>query len=148
MLLSLLHTPMPPSTRYRNATAIIQTKNSATDSTADTFKVLHGSTRRICMLARTGPGVRDDTWIRASERTGAVIVLIRALGSRLPLPSTGNRAGQVGQFTGVRIGLPALVRRGCLSASGAGALAAPGAAVPEMNRFSRASALGAGPRPG
>src|SRR6201996_1495980 len=73
LLLSLDHTPMPPSTRYRNATAIIQTKNNATESTADTFKVLHGSTRRICMLARTGPAGRDDTWIRPSDRTGAVI---------------------------------------------------------------------------
>src|ERR1700754_3486451 len=55
LLFSLLHTPMPPSTRYRNATAIIHTKNSATDNTSDTFKVLQGSIRRICMLARTGP---------------------------------------------------------------------------------------------
>src|ERR1700685_741500 len=73
LLLSLLHTPMPPSTRYRNATAIIQQKNTAPEITADTFKVLHGSTRRICMLARTGPTGRDDTWMRPSDRTGAVI---------------------------------------------------------------------------
>src|ERR1700754_241908 len=55
LLFSLLHTPMPPSTRYRNATAIIHTKNSATDNTSDTFSVLHGSILRICMLARIGP---------------------------------------------------------------------------------------------
>src|ERR1700760_209932 len=73
LLFSLLHTPTPPSNRYRNATAIIQTKNNATDSTSDTFSVLHGSTRRICMLARTGPTGRDDTWMRPSDRTGAVI---------------------------------------------------------------------------
>jgi hypothetical protein len=52
---------MPPSTRYRNATAIIHTKNCATDNTSDTFSVLHGSIRRICMLARTGPLCRVPT---------------------------------------------------------------------------------------
>jgi hypothetical protein len=55
LLFSLLHTPMPPRTRYRNATAIIQMKNNATDRTAETLSTLHGSTRRICILARTGP---------------------------------------------------------------------------------------------
>ena len=87
---------MPPSTRYRNATAIIQTKNNATDSTSDTFNVLHGSTRRICMLARSGPGVRDDTWMRPSERTGAVDRVIRPIPNRLPLCATGE-SGQTGR---------------------------------------------------
>src|SRR5436305_14329231 len=71
LLLSLLHTPMPPSTRYRNATAIIHTKNSATDNTNDTFSVLHGSIRRICMLARTGPLCR----VPACRRLVAVVRL-------------------------------------------------------------------------
>jgi hypothetical protein len=66
LLFSLLHTPIPPSTRYRNATAIIQMKNNAMDNTSDTFKTVHGSTRRICMLARTGPR-RAATWTRAPE---------------------------------------------------------------------------------
>ena len=34
---------MPSSTTYRNATAIIHTKNSATEITSDTFSVDHGS---------------------------------------------------------------------------------------------------------
>src|ERR1700712_92120 len=69
LLLSLLHTPMPPSTRYRNATAIIHTKNSATESTSETLSTLHGSSRRICMLARTGPVDLFVTWFRG-VRTG------------------------------------------------------------------------------
>src|SRR5690242_16540546 len=64
LLFSLLHTPMPPSTRYKNATAIIHTKNSATDNTSDTFNVLHGSIRRICMVARTGPFALLPTCVR------------------------------------------------------------------------------------
>src|SRR5512135_231496 len=32
LLLSLAHTPIPPNTRYRNATAIIETKNAATEA--------------------------------------------------------------------------------------------------------------------
>ena len=87
---------MPPSTRYRNATAIIQTKNNATDSTADTFKVLHGSTRRICMLARTGPRGRDETWIRPSDRTGAVIESSGRSSADFRCARTGYRSGQVG----------------------------------------------------
>src|SRR5258705_549764 len=86
LLFSLLHTPMPPSTRYRNATAIIQTKNSATDSTSDTFNALHGSTLRICMLARTGPLCwRVPTWMRLGAGLG------RAAGSGGGPPGAGFR---------------------------------------------------------
>src|ERR1700759_4403426 len=145
LLLSLLHTPMPPSTRYRNATAIIQTKNNATDSTSDTFRVLHGSTRRICMLARSGPGVRDDTWIRPSDRTGAVIGSSprSATGFRCPPRGIGpDRSGSSLAYASVSL-LSFCVGAGAGPASWGGVLAAPGAAVPEMNRLSRASALGA-----
>src|SRR3954468_9843918 len=74
LLFSLLHTPMPPSTRYKNATAIIHTKNRATDNTSDTFSALHGSTRRIYMLARTGPLWRVPTWMR-------LVAVVRLTGS-------------------------------------------------------------------
>ncbi|EPQ70763.1 hypothetical protein MMMB2_4597 [Mycobacterium marinum MB2] len=85
LLLSLAHTPIPPRTRYRKATAIIQMKNSATESSADTFSVLHGSIRRICMLARTGPRAarRDDTWKRDSRDSRASAAADRAA------PATG-----------------------------------------------------------
>src|ERR1700757_4488130 len=71
LLLSLAHTPMPPRTRYRNATAIIQTKNNATDSTSETLSTLHGSTRRICMLARTAPLVGGPTCTRPDRAAAA-----------------------------------------------------------------------------
>src|ERR1700722_4766696 len=150
LLLSLLHTPMPPSTRYRNATAIIQTKNNATDSTADTFKVLHGSTRRICMLARTGPTGRDDTWMRPSDRTGAVIGTSGRSFADLRCPARGigpDRSGNSLAYASL-CRLSFCAGAGAGSASGGGVLIAPGAAVPEMNRFKRASALElAVPRP-
>src|SRR5271165_1341823 len=135
LLLSLLHTPIPPSTRYRNATAIIQTKNNATDSTNDTFSVLHGSTRRICMLARTGPWARPDTWMGRSVRTGVVDVsgAWSAAGLRCPARGIGPD----------RSGSSLVYASSCrASASGDGVLAPPGAAVPEMKRLNRASALG------
>src|SRR6202044_2992320 len=150
LLLSLLHTPMPPSTRYRNATAIIQTKNNATESTADTFKGLHGSTRRICMLARTGPRGRDDTWMRPSDRTGAVIESSARSPADLRCAARGigpDRSGSSLAYASF-CRLSFCAGAGAGSGSGGGVLATPGAAVPEMNRFKRASALGlAVPRP-
>src|SRR6478672_12376093 len=97
LLLSLLHTPIPPSTKYRNATAIIHTKNSATDNTSDTLSVLHGSIRRICMLARTGPVCRVPTWTRL------VAWLADLGGSAAGLRCCGvrHRARQVGKLAGV-----------------------------------------------
>src|SRR5581483_3021755 len=92
LLLSLLHTPMPPSTRYRNATAIIQTKNSATDNTSDTFSVLHGSIRRICMLARTGPRARPETWMRLVGRPAADVDDVSGPRSGIGLRCAGRGA--------------------------------------------------------
>ena len=112
LLLSLLHTPMPPSTRYRNATAIIQTKNNATDSTNETFNVLHGSMRRICMLARTGPRARADTWT-AAFRSRPVVVDVSGAG-RQPVcavpPAVSDRTGRATRWRRPRV--PAFIARG------------------------------------
>ena len=105
---------MPPSTRYRNATAIIQTKNSATDSTSETFSALHGSIRRICMLARTGPRGWVPTWTRpvgAAGRLGGSDVVRSAGGLRCG--GRGIGPGQVRQLAGVGlVGDQLVARRG------------------------------------
>src|ERR1700719_2360237 len=155
LLLSLAHTPMPPRTRYRNATAIIQTKNSATDSTSDTLSTLHGSTRRICMLARTGPLVGGRTcirFVRADDtgsppgRSGAGLfrggrgTAVDRSGSSLRIPSFrtgasvragGGTSGRAGGGTSGRAG-------GGAGASGWGACGFA-AAGPEMKRLIRSS---------
>src|ERR1700726_1485035 len=147
LLLSLAHTPMPPRTRYRNATAIIQTKNSATDSTSDTLSTLHGSTRRICMLARTGPLVGGRTcirFVRASDtgsppgRSGAGLfrggrgTAVDRSGSSLRIPSFRTGASvRAGGGTSGRAG-------GGAGASGSGACGFA-AAGPEMKRLIRSS---------
>src|ERR1700758_3430724 len=131
LLLSLLHTPMPPSTRYRNATAIIQTKKSATDNTSDTFSTLHGSTRRTCRLARTGPLVRVPTWTLA--RLGAAMGFSACSG--VLARDDRGRSDRSGS---------SLAMASVLAGDGAGsALVVPpvleDAAPPEMNRLIRSS---------
>src|ERR1700693_1960095 len=149
LLWSLAHTPMPPRTRYRNATAIIQTKNSATDSTSDTLSTLHGSTRRICMLARTGPLVGGRTcirFVRADDtgsppgRSGAGLfrggrgTAVDRAGRSLRIPlvrAGGGTSGRAGGGTSGRAG-------GGAGASGWGACGFA-AAGPEMKRLIRSS---------
>src|SRR6202140_1198776 len=147
LLLSFAHTPMPPRTRYRNATAIIQTKNSAPDSTSDTLSTLHGSTRRICMLARTGPLVGGRTCIRFGRaddmgsppgRSGAGLfrggrgTAADRSGSSLRIPSFRTGASvRAGGGTSGRAG-------GGAGASGWGACGFA-AAGPEMKRLIRSS---------
>src|SRR5690349_19598292 len=138
LLFSLLHTPMPPSTRYRNATAIIQTKNSATDNTSDTFSVLHGSIRRICMLARPGPLCRLPTCVRpeaegrlaGSDAGRCSEVALRGCACRGAGPDkSGSSLAYVsGRTVSVR------------SPNGAASWSCAGAPdPPAMKRFSRAS---------
>ena len=105
----LAHTPMPPSTRYRNATAIIQTKNSATDSTSDTFSALHGSTLRICIPARTGPVCRRvPTWMRLVAGPGRArwLQATGRSGAQAALPRRTRRPARTGRGSsaGVRLG--------------------------------------------
>ena len=152
MLFSLLHTPMPPSTRYRNATAIIQTKNNATDSTSETFSALHGSIRRICMLARTGP---DCCGRPTCTRPGAVArpaPAARCVQARPCAAGPRGRAGQVGKFTGVgladagrRFVACGSLRGGSLRVGAVGGSGPTARGPPEMKRFRRASTPGEWP---
>src|SRR6185369_11095817 len=132
LLFSLLHTPMPPSTRYRNATAIIHTKNSATDSTSDTFRVLHGSTRRICMLARTGPLCLVPAWTRLAAWLG------RLAGSAVVRSGAGLRCCGGRGFGPDRSGSSLGYASGRAASSCVGD-GADGPDPPAMKRLSRAS---------
>src|ERR1700757_1470230 len=146
LLLSLLHTPMPPRTRYRNATAIIQTKNNATDSTSETFSTLHGSTRRICILARSAPLVREPTCSRL-DRAGASppsrFVDGLARGGRGP---GAERSGSSLRSASLRAGASVLVVTGASTRGGtsvrAGAGVSNSAPCPEMKRLMRSSTPG------
>src|ERR1700738_2237689 len=144
LLLSLAHTPMPPRTRYRNATAIIQTKNSATDSTSDTLSTLHGSTRRICMLARTGPTVGVRTCIRfvraddTGSPPGRSVAGLGRGGRGIAADRSGSSLRRPSLRTGASVRAGASARAGGgAGASGSGACGL--AAGPEMKRLIRAS---------
>src|ERR1700712_4126605 len=95
LLFSFVHTPMPPSTRYRNATAIIHTKNSETLSTNETFSTLHGSKRRICMLARTGPWERlaAEARVAGAEGRDDGSTALRSPALRDPRGAAPDRSG-------------------------------------------------------
>ena len=71
-----------------------------------------GSTRRICMLARTGPCWRLATGARLDWAVGPARRFLRgALRCRLRAPVAAIGSGQVGKLTGVRLGPGLLGRR-------------------------------------
>ena len=75
---------MAPSTTYRNATAIIQTKNSATLSSRETFSALHGSTGAPAWSpAPTAGAAGPDPMrvVRAEDAWAGVSATARARGA-------------------------------------------------------------------